>query len=35
MIIVTGDRGFIGSELNKQLVNNGHNVHSLDWADRG
>jgi ADP-L-glycero-D-manno-heptose 6-epimerase len=35
MIIVTGDRGFIGSELKQQLVNNGHNVHSLDWADRG
>jgi ADP-L-glycero-D-manno-heptose 6-epimerase len=35
MIIVTGDRGFIGSELKKYLVDHGHKVHSLDWADRG
>lgn len=35
MIIVTGDRGFIGSELKQYLVDHGHKVHSLDWADRG
>jgi ADP-L-glycero-D-manno-heptose 6-epimerase len=35
MIIVTGDRGFIGSELKQHLVDRGHKVHSLDWADRG
>ena len=35
MIIVTGDRGFIGSELKQYLVDRGHKVHSLDWADRG
>jgi ADP-L-glycero-D-manno-heptose 6-epimerase len=35
MIIVTGDRGFIGSELKQRLVEHGHKVHSLDWADRG
>jgi len=35
MIIVTGDRGFIGSELKKHLIDQGHTVHSLDWADRG
>jgi len=35
MILVTGDRGFIGSELKQYLVDHGHKVHSLDWADRG
>ena len=35
MVIVTGDRGFIGSELKKHLEANGYRVHSLDWADRG
>lgn len=35
MIIVTGDRGFIGSELKQYLVDHGHNVHSMDWDDRG
>ena len=35
MIIVTGDRGFIGSELKTWLEFNGKKVHSLDWADRG
>lgn len=35
MIIVTGDRGFIGSELKGHLLASGHKVHSLDWADRG
>ena len=35
MIIVTGDRGFIGSELKQHLVDSGYKVHSLDWADRG
>lgn len=35
MIIITGDRGFIGSELKEQLIALGKTVHSLDWADRG
>jgi ADP-L-glycero-D-manno-heptose 6-epimerase len=35
MIIVTGDRGFIGSELKQYLEGRGHTVHSMDWADRG
>ena len=35
MIIVTGDRGFIGSELKQYLVNQGYEVHGLDWATRG
>jgi ADP-L-glycero-D-manno-heptose 6-epimerase len=35
MIVVTGDRGFIGSELKAHLVAQGKTVHSLDWADRG
>ena len=35
MIIVTGDRGFIGSELTQYLVHRGYTVHSMDWADRG
>ena len=35
MIIVTGDRGFIGSELKQYLVAQGKTVHSMDWADRG
>ena len=35
MIIVTGDRGFIGSELKQYLVNQGYEVHGLDWVTRG
>ena len=35
MIIVTGDKGFIGSELKQYLVAQGKIVHSMDWADRG
>jgi ADP-L-glycero-D-manno-heptose 6-epimerase len=35
MIIVTGDRGFIGSELKQYLIDQGHEVHGLDWATRG
>ena len=35
MIIVTGDRGFIGSELKQYLINKGYEVHGLDWATRG
>lgn len=35
MIIITGDRGLIGSELKARLLAQGKRVHSLDWADRG
>ena len=35
MIIVTGDRGFIGSELKQYLLAQGHDVHGLDWETRG
>ena len=35
MVIVTGDRGFIGSELKQHLVDHGYKIHSMDWADRG
>jgi ADP-L-glycero-D-manno-heptose 6-epimerase len=35
MIIVTGDRGFIGSELKQYLTAQGHDVHGLDWHTRG
>lgn len=35
MVIVTGNRGFIGSELIEQLLAQGFKVHALDWADRG
>jgi ADP-L-glycero-D-manno-heptose 6-epimerase len=35
MIIVTGDRGFIGSELKTQLESAGYRVHAIDWQDRG
>jgi ADP-L-glycero-D-manno-heptose 6-epimerase len=35
MIIVTGDRGFIGSELKQQLEAKGYTVHGIDWDDRG
>lgn len=35
MIIVTGNRGFIGSELVTQLEAKGYSVHCIDWADRG
>lgn len=34
MIVVTGDRGFIGSELKQYLEAQGKTVHSMDWADR-
>ncbi len=35
MILVTGDRGFIGSELKQYLLDQGHDVHGLDWDTRG
>ena len=35
MIVITGDRGLIGSELKARLLALGKKVHSLDWADRG
>ena len=35
MILVTGDRGFIGSELKQYLTVQGHDVHGLDWDTRG
>jgi ADP-L-glycero-D-manno-heptose 6-epimerase len=35
MIIVTGDRGFIGSELKQQLELNGYTVHGIDWDTMG
>jgi ADP-L-glycero-D-manno-heptose 6-epimerase len=35
MILVTGDRGFIGSELKQYLMDQGHDVHGLDWDTRG
>ena len=35
MILVTGDRGFIGSELKQYLTAQGHDVHGLDWDTRG
>ena len=35
MIIVTGDRGFIGSELKQQLILNGYTVHGIDWETMG
>ena len=35
MIIVTGNRGFIGSELTAYLESQGKKVHAMDWADRG
>lgn len=35
MILVTGDRGFIGSELKQYLLDQGHDVHGLDWETRG
>jgi ADP-L-glycero-D-manno-heptose 6-epimerase len=35
MILVTGDRGFIGSELKQHLIDQGHDVHGLDWDTRG
>ena len=34
MILVTGDRGFIGSELKHYLIDQGHDVHGLDWDTR-
>lgn len=35
MVIITGDRGLIGSELKARLLSQGIKVHSLDWNDRG
>lgn len=35
MVIITGDRGLIGSELKARLQAQGVRVHSLDWSDRG
>jgi ADP-L-glycero-D-manno-heptose 6-epimerase len=35
MVIITGDRGLIGSELKARLLAQGTKVHSLDWNDRG
>jgi ADP-L-glycero-D-manno-heptose 6-epimerase len=35
MIIVTGNRGFIASELIAYLESQGKTVHGLDWDDRG
>ena len=35
MIIVTGDRGFIGSELKEQLQAAGKKVHGIDWETMG
>jgi ADP-L-glycero-D-manno-heptose 6-epimerase len=35
MVIITGDRGLIGSELKARLLSQGVQVHSLDWNDRG
>jgi ADP-L-glycero-D-manno-heptose 6-epimerase len=35
MIIVTGSRGFIGSELIEYLQSQGKSVHAMDWDDRG
>jgi ADP-L-glycero-D-manno-heptose 6-epimerase len=35
MIIVTGDRGFIGSELKEQLQAKGYTVHGIDWETMG
>lgn len=35
MVIITGDKGFIGSELKTHLLEQGVKVHSLDWHDRG
>ena len=35
MVIITGDRGLIGSELKARLLAQGVRVHSLDWSDRG
>ena len=35
MIIVTGDRGFIGSELKEQLEAKGFRVHGIDWQSMG
>lgn len=35
MVIITGDRGFIASELKQHLLDSGVKVHSMDWADRG
>ncbi len=35
MIVVTGNRGFIASELIEYLEAQGKTVHALDWDDRG
>ena len=34
-ILVTGGAGFIGTNLIKRLLNEGHTVHSLDNYDSG
>jgi len=34
-ILVTGGAGFIGTNLIKRLLNEGHEVHSLDNYDSG
>ena len=34
-ILVTGGVGFIGTNLIKKLLNEGHNVHSLDNYETG
>ena len=34
-ILVTGGVGFIGTNLIKKLINEGHNVHSLDNYEVG
>ena len=35
MIIVTGHRGFIGSELKSRLESAGKKVHGIEWSERG
>jgi ADP-L-glycero-D-manno-heptose 6-epimerase len=35
MIVITGHRGFIGSELWKSFEREGKTAHCIDWADRG
>jgi ADP-L-glycero-D-manno-heptose 6-epimerase len=35
MIVITGHRGFIGSELWKSFEREGKTVHCIEWADRG
>ena len=35
MIVITGHRGFIGSELWKSFEREGKTAHCIEWADRG